>query len=136
MTYNSRQGGKRNHTPYPSHNNQNTQNFQNFMSAPEQSTMSYSGYQHSYANNGSDSREEPILFTTPGAHGTSGPTFRFRKLNLWSTSSYELPDWMDRFRIFANQPVSTSYMSNHPHCSHTHASWVIQPSYSIVLNTL
>ena len=33
-------------------------------------------------------------------------------------------------------PVSTSYMSNHPHCSHTHASWVIQSSYSIVLNTL
>ena len=33
-------------------------------------------------------------------------------------------------------PFSTSYMSNHTHCSHTHASWVIQPSYSIVLNTL
>ena len=31
---------------------------------------------------------------------------------------------------------STSYMSNHTHCSHAHASWVIQPSYSIVLNTL
>ena len=34
------------------------------------------------------------------------------------------------------RPFSTSYMSNHAHWSHTHASWAIQPSYSIVLNTL
>ena len=33
-------------------------------------------------------------------------------------------------------PFSISYMSNRTHCSHTHASWVIQPTYSIVLNTL
>ena len=33
-------------------------------------------------------------------------------------------------------PFATSYMSNHTHCSHTHASWVIQRSYALGLKTV
>ena len=38
--------------------------------------------------------------------------------------------------VVCSTPFSTSYMSNRTHCSHTHASWVIQPSYALGLKTV
>ena len=38
--------------------------------------------------------------------------------------------------VGCSTPFSTSYMSNRTHCSYTHASWVIQPSYALGLKTV